>query len=186
MPGAYYERNLPHWQPEVRALFLTWRLSGSLPMTVMSALRASRTQESGKRFLAFDVVLDRGESGPMFLRDQRVAEVVVEGIKRVVCGGLCRVHAWVVMPNHVHLLMEPQASVAAITKSLKGSTARQANLILKRTGKYFWQDESFDHWVRDDAELLKIKKYIERNPVSAGLVSRAQDWKWSSASGAGV
>jgi hypothetical protein len=50
------------------------------------------------------------------------------------------------------------------------------------TGSYFWQDESFDHWVRNPAEWEKIRTYIERNPVSAGLVARPEDWPWSSAS----
>jgi len=57
---------------------------------------------------------------------------------------------------------------------------RQANLLLGRTGDYFWQDESFDHWIRDEAEFEKIKRYIERNPVMAGLVSEESEWAWSS------
>ena len=125
--------------------------------------------------------LDSASTGPRWLRDERVADVVAAGIKRVAEDGLCRVHAWVVMPNHVHVLMEPRASLGAITKRLKGTTARAANSILGRTGKYFWQDESFDHWVRDEAQFAKIKRYIERNPVAAGLVARGEDWKWSSA-----
>jgi alkanesulfonate monooxygenase SsuD/methylene tetrahydromethanopterin reductase-like flavin-dependent oxidoreductase (luciferase family) len=50
------------------------------------------------------------------------------------------------------------------------------------TGERFWQDESFDHWVRDPAEWQKIRAYIERNPVSAGLVAKPEEWPWSSAS----
>jgi len=67
----------------------------------------------------------------------------------------------------------------------KGSlvyTRRQANAILGRTGRPFWQDESFDHWVRGPEELEKIVRYIEENPVAAGLVERAERWRWSSAS----
>ena len=66
-------------------------------------------------------------------------------------------------------------------KSLKGVTAREANQILQRTGKPFWQDESFDHWVRSEVEFTEIRKYIEHNPVTAGLVERPEDWAWSSA-----
>ena len=95
--------------------------------------------------------------------------------------GLCRTHAWVVMPNHVHLLIAPLAPMAAITKAIKGATARQANRLLGRTGKYFWQDESFDHWIRDEGKFGKVKKYIERNPVAAGLVKEESEWPWSSA-----
>ncbi len=72
-----------------------------------------------------------------------------------------------------------------ITRWLKGSTARQANLILGRTGEVFWQDESFDHRVRDEAGLERIARYVEHNPVSAGLSASPGDWQWSSAALAG-
>jgi len=65
---------------------------------------------------------------------------------------------------------------------LKGVTARDVNSILGRKGKHFWQDESFDHWVRSPKEFDRIRAYVEMNPVSAGLASRPQDWPWSSAS----
>jgi REP element-mobilizing transposase RayT len=178
---SYYERTLPHWQPEGRDLFLTWRLSGTLPAKVMAALRASKTKEMGKRFRECDLELDKSSSGPLWLKDPQVASVVVKEIEKVADGGLCRVHAWVVMPNHVHLMIEPRVAMAEITRAIKGSTARQANLLLGRTGKYFWQDESFDHLIRNETEFAKVKKYIERNPVAAGLVSDAADWPWSSA-----
>ena len=177
----YYERTLPHWQPQGRDLFLTWRLSGSLPTKTMAALRASETKELGKRFREFDMELDGANCGPLWLKEPRVASIVVAGIKAVAEKRLCRTHAWVVMPNHVHLLIEPRAPMAAITKAIKGPTARQANLLLGRTGKYFWQDESFDHWIRDEGEFEKVKKYIGRNPVMAGLASEESEWAWSSA-----
>jgi hypothetical protein len=60
------------------------------------------------------------------------------------------------MPNHVHVLLLPKMSLPVIMRWLKGSTARQANLILGRTGEAFWQDESFDHRVRDEAELDRL------------------------------
>src|SRR6202051_3751070 len=61
-----------------------------------------------------------------------------------------------IMPNHVHVLLLPKTSLPVILRWLKGSTARRANLILGRTGKAFWQDESFDHCVRDEAELDRL------------------------------
>ena len=64
---------------------------------------------------------------------------------------------------------------------LRRSAARQTNLILGRTGQPFWQDESYDHWVRTEVELEKIVRYIERNPVAAGLAAAVEDWPWSSA-----
>jgi len=85
------------------------------------------------------------------------------------------------MPNHVHVVLRPKTSLPVINLWLRGSTARKANLILGRTGQAFWQDESFDHRVRDEVELDRIVHYVEYNPVSAGLTANARDWPWSSA-----
>jgi putative DNA methylase len=64
---------------------------------------------------------------------------------------------------------------------MKGQSARDANRKLGRAGMPFWQEESFDHWVRNEAQFERIRKYIEQNPVKAGLAGRAEDWRWSSA-----
>ena len=90
-------------------------------------------------------------------------------------------HAWVIMANHVHVLIQPSAALARITKAIKNYTARLANKILARKDEPFWQRESFDRWVRDRQEFEKIAKYIEFNPVAAGLVESPGDWRWSSA-----
>lgn len=84
------------------------------------------------------------------------------------------------MINHVHILIYPHAPLAKITKSVKNYSARKANAILGLTGA-FWHDESFDRWIRSKEELHKIISYIEQNPVSAGLVARAEEWPFSSA-----
>jgi REP element-mobilizing transposase RayT len=68
-----------------------------------------------------------------------------------------------------------------ITRAIKGSSARHANLLLGRTGQHFWQDECFDHWIRNQAEFEKVRNYIEQNPVRAGLVTDSAAWRWSSA-----
>jgi len=72
--------------------------------------------------------------------------------------------------------------VASRILSPKGTTAREANRVLGRTGEPFWQKESYDHWVRDGDELEKIRAYIESNPVKAGLARNPKDFAWSSAS----
>ncbi|MBM3238695.1 hypothetical protein FJZ31_20575 [Candidatus Poribacteria bacterium] len=68
-----------------------------------------------------------------------------------------------------------------ITKGLKGYTAREINKLLDRTGQSFWQDESFDHWARDESGFYRVVDYIENNPVNAGLVNLPEEWRWSSA-----
>jgi REP element-mobilizing transposase RayT len=176
---ALYRRNLPHWQPEHHTFFLTWRLCGSLPRgTGTPACMPS----PGMQFVLVDRILDTASSGPLWLKDPRIAQLVVLAISRgAVDLNQYRLHSYVVMANHVHLLITPAIPLPKITKGLKGVTARAANQILRRPGKPFWLDESYDHWVRSPREFDRITGYIENNPVAAGLVSRAEDWPWSSA-----
>jgi len=68
-----------------------------------------------------------------------------------------------------------------LTKSLKGITAKRANTMLALTGSPFWQDESYDHLVRHEREFENIRNYIEGDPVRAGLVNEASEYRWSSA-----
>jgi REP element-mobilizing transposase RayT len=90
-------------------------------------------------------------------------------------------YAWAIMPNHVHVILQPRIELPRVMRWLKGRTARKANRILGRTGAPFWQDESFDHWIRSDQELCELIEYVEQNPVKAGLVQLAEQWPWSSA-----
>ena len=108
--------------------------------------------------------------------------MVVESLHRGVLLGHYELAAYVVMSNYFHVLLLPRISPSRLMQSLKGATARQANLILGRSGDAFWQAESYDHWVRDAEEYRRITRYIEENPVKAGLVQRAEDYPWSSAS----
>jgi putative transposase len=173
-----YRRRLPHFHPDDAGLFVTWRLWGSLPAGVDTTACATH----GYAFAACDRVLDRPASGPLWLKDPRIADVVSNGILIGDCErSFYRLLAWAVMPNHVHLLILPVVPVPVLMRWLKGSTARNANRILGRTGRPFWQDESFDHYLRSSGQVDRTVAYIENNPVSAGLVDRAEKWRWSSA-----
>lgn len=108
--------------------------------------------------------------------------MVVASLRRGVWPGHYDLGAYAVMANHVHVLLLPKIAPSRLLQSLKGSTARQANLILGRTGQTFRQAESYDHWVREADEWQRIVAYIEENPVKAGLVQRSSDYRWSSAS----
>ena len=173
-----YRRRLPHCHPIDANLFLTWRLWGSLPANADDTLYAT----PGRAFAAQDRVLDRRATGPLWLKDPRIADLVSNAI----LVGECERHyyqlqAWVVMPNHVHLLILPLVATPALMRWLKGSTARGANQILGHTGQPFWQDESYDHYLRSSSQMDRTIAYIEENPVSAGLVCSAERWRWSSA-----
>jgi REP element-mobilizing transposase RayT len=178
---TYYERNLPHWQPPARKIFITWRLEGSLPSKVLQRLSLLHF-EPGKQFLTADRCLDGARHGPLWLKDPAVAECVERALRR---GAdelrVFELNAYVILANHVHLLIAPAAPLARITKGIKGASAREANQILHRPGRSFWQDESFDHWIRTPAECERVRNYIHQNPVTAGLLTRPEDWRWSSA-----
>src|SRR5260370_736441 len=130
---TYYERNLPHWQPPGKDLFVTWRLSGSLPVTVAEAVRSMGELPDGKRFAEFDRHLDAGNYGPTWMSKEKVAALVVEALRNADSLRLCKIHAYVVMPNHVHVLLEPVVELARITKLIKGGTpVRQTRCLDER------------------------------------------------------
>ncbi len=178
----HYKRHLPHRQPPGQAIFLTWRLHGSLPGSVIRDLKNPKFSDPGKQFHHADCYLDTASSGPLWLKEPRIAQLVVTALQfGATEQKRYQLHAYVVMANHVHMLLTPWTPLRRITQSLKGFTAREANALLNRTRKTFWQDESFDHWVRDPAEFARIVTYIENNPVKAGLVAKAEHWPRSSA-----
>jgi REP element-mobilizing transposase RayT len=129
-----------------------------------------------------DRLLDRAANGPSFLRRPDIAGLVAtalrDGEHRF---GRYQLHAFVVMPNHVHVLVTPHVVATRWLGPLKGFSAHLANRILGHVGQPFWQDESYDHLIRCDAEFGRIQAYIEQNPVTAGLVGAAEEFRWSSA-----
>ena len=160
-------------------VFLTWRLHDSLPDHRVFPAAALN---SGRAFAAVDRLLDDARSGAFHLRQPAVADMIVQAIHyNADVLGHYLWHAFVVMPNHVHLLATPAVALPKLTKSLKGITAKRANAMLALMGNPFWQEESYDHLVRHKGEFEKIASYIHENPVRAGLVREASEFRWSSA-----
>ena len=136
---------------------------------------------SGEAFVAMDNLLDEARSGPTFLKQTAVAELVQASILYGSEIGHYDIHSWVIMANHAHLLITPRIAISKLLCSLKTATATKANLLLHRTGQPFWQVESYDHLVRSEDEFGRIQRYIENNPVKACLASSPEDYIWSSA-----
>ena len=172
-------RRLPHVWAEGQRLFVTWHLHGSLPHALYPP---PSKQDAGRAFVWMDRYLDAARAGPLYLKQAPIARLVVDSIRY---GAqhlqYYDLQAFVVMANHVHLLVLPRVSPSRFLQTLKGYTAREANRLLGRTGQPFWQAESYDHLVRDERESDRIQEYIENNPVKAGLVANAEDYPWSSA-----
>jgi REP element-mobilizing transposase RayT len=180
---AHYERRLPHWDVVGQPLFVTFRLHGSLPRNRVFP-PASLTP--GQAFVAIDRMLDAAATGPKFLHLPEIAKLMASALK---AGDRdlhrYELHAFVVMANHVHMLVTPSVPSTKWLGPLKGFTAREANVFLGTPGKHFWQEESYDHLVRDTGEFERVRAYIECNPVKAGLADTAESFPWSSAREAG-
>jgi REP element-mobilizing transposase RayT len=175
----FHERHLPHLYDTERPVFVTWRLYDSLPPH--RAFPAAALT-SGQAFHAMDRLLDETRTGAFYLRQPAVADMVVDAIEyNANTLGHYALHALVVMPNQVHLLATPVVALPKLTRSLKGITSKRANAMLALTGRHFWQEESYDHLVRNEREFERIRSYIEENPVRAGLVNVAGEFRWSSA-----
>ena len=176
---TFHTRHLPHYHAVNRPVFLTWRLHDSLP----EGRSFPPETTSGKAFLIMDRLLDNARTGALHLRRPEIATMVVEAIHyREHSLSHFNLHSYVVMGNHVHLLVTPRVPVSKLTQSLKRFTAREGNRILGLTGQTFWQDESYDRLVRDETEFLRIASYIEMNPVKAGMAPTPGEFPWSSAS----
>ena len=174
-----YERRLPHWDVVGKQMFVTFRLHGSLPM---SRVFRPANLTAGEAFLAMDHLLDHPKSGPMFLRRLEIAQMVIDSLH----DGEHRferykMHAFVIMPNHVHLLVTPNMPSREWLGPLKGFTGHEAIRILGLPPGPFWQNESYDHLIRNDQESARIKHYIEWNPVKAGITTLPEEFRYSSA-----
>jgi putative transposase len=201
---AHYRRRLPHVQPQGATFFVTFRLAGSLPAEVVKKLMQERERvdfelekitnakermeraylESRRLFGKWDNELDESTTGAAYLSDPRIADMVAEGL-HFRDGKVFDLVSFCIMPNHAHVVFTPlkegrgsHIALSRIMHSLKRHTAHEANRIMGRTGT-FWQHESYDHFVRDDAELDRVVKYVLHNPVKASLVKEETEWKWN-------
>jgi putative transposase len=199
-----YHRKLPHIQPLGGTFFVTYRLHGALPVNVRRELlkafevakhrlalenksTPNALDELHRRYYArFDAVLDKTMYGPSWLRNEGVAELVAKTLQYWDTQRIDLI-AFCIMPNHVHSVFtlldvltesgQPNA-LDRFMHSVKGYSAGRANRLLQREGS-FWEEETYDRLVRDDAELVRIVQYILNNPVKAGLCEQWSSWKWN-------
>ena len=207
----FYRRKLPHIHSPGSTLFITFRLAGSIPQQVLQQWFAEKTlrdkqplgssnrADFNRRWFAqFEEILHKAESGPTWLGDSRIAQIVADSL-RYRDGRVYDLLAFSLMSNHAHTVFTPflddssvrvqhnafghsltaeEPTLPAIMQSLKGYTAYKANRVLGRTGQ-FWEEESYDHEVSNGAELDRIIRYVLDNPVKARLVAHWSQWRWS-------
>lgn len=177
-------RNLPHWTRDGAIYWVTFRMADSLPQKRVEQLRIEKEQWEGQhpkpwndelqaeylnRFSSrVEQWLDAGY-GSCVLRGFEARQRVQQCLLRF-DGERHKLHAAVIMPNHVHALIEPIATttLSEILKGLKGASARAVNQCIGVSGS-FWMDESYDRIVRDANEYAHFQNYIIENPAKAGL-----------------
>ena len=185
-PRLWYSRGyLPHYDGGQIIQFVTFRLADSLPQNVIDAYRNQVEQKIIsviEYHRKIDKYLDAG-NGTTYLTDGRIAQSIEETLYKF-NGEKYKLHSWVIMPNHVHLLLAPleNVSLATILHSIKSFTAGFANKLLDRKGR-FWSPEYFDRYIRDHEHYEKTVAYIENNPVKAGLCKKPNEWRFGSAAG---
>ena len=164
-----------------------FRLADSVPRRLLRRWRDEQEQEEG--------VLDRVKAARLARLVSRfedtgygACDLGIPSIGALVQDALLhgdgdryRLLEWCVMPNHVHVLLEPfRCPLADIVRMWKSSTARRANRILGRSGT-FWMRDYYDRYIRDPRHFEAARRYIWLNPVNAGLCRDPAEWPWSSA-----
>jgi len=182
-PLWYSRGYLPHFDGGEIIQFITFRLGDSLPKKVLDKWKRALDQEIISEIeyrRKIDKYLDKSH-GACYLDDIRIAKMVEENLFHY-DGKKYKLIAYVLMPNHVHILIRPIAdnSLASIMHGIKSYSAHEANKILGRTGK-FWSREYFDRFMRDYEHFTKTIDYIHNNPVKAGLCRKFEEWRFSSA-----
>lgn len=178
-------RHLPHWTQEGATYFITFRLGDSVPQHLLRQWEEEReiwlglhpqpwseavTAEFQKRFTdRMEEWLDAG-MGACHLRDPAIRDAVGRHLLQF-DNVRHDLDAFVLMPNHVHLLITPRPGqkIFELLKGLKGASARTCNTMLGRTGETFWMEDSYNRIVRNYDELAAFRRYIAANPEKAGL-----------------
>jgi|GEM_PF-2358698 len=161
------------------AMFLTWTLQDSLPP---NRAFSDGTDLVWQDFTTVDQLLGEARSGPLYLRQREIATMVARTI--VAFGAvehLYDLHSYVVMSNHVHLLLTPRTALPKLTAALQTATAQRANDMLGQPGAAFWGASRCDYRVSNPYEFGRVSKYIESNPVPVGLARDAAAFPYSSA-----
>jgi REP element-mobilizing transposase RayT len=178
--GWHQRGYLPHFDAPGVTQFVTFQLNDSFPVDRRPQweIILSDPDNSTKR-KKLEAWLDRGH-GQCWLRQKDVA-CVVETVLREFDGRDYQLHGWVVMPNHVHLVVGVwDLPLVKLINGWKGKSSRGANKFLGRRGA-FWQEDYYDTLIRDEAHLKRAVRYTEQNPAKAFLTKTARDWPWSSA-----
>lgn len=176
--GWHTRGYLPHFDEQGAVQSITFRPADSLPRTLCERLAA--LADGVERRRRVEAAMDEGR-GACLLRELENAAIVQAALQHF-DGERYRLLAWVIMPNHVHVLMEQieRHRLGDVLHSWKSFTAKEINKRRRGTGTV-WAADYFDRFIRDEEHFAAMVRYIEGNPVKAGLVATAAEWRFSSA-----
>ena len=189
---AASRRNLPHWHQDGVMYFVTFRLADSLPKGKMEQLEDERkdwlkyhnepyTNDEWVEY--YELFSERIEKwldagiGSCYLSNPDVASIVGNAL-RFFDRKRYTLDEWIVMPNHVHVLLVPLAheELSKILHSWKSFTATKVNKLLRQATLQLWMHESYDHIVRNQQQLTHYRKYIRDNPEKAHVSVTQASW----------
>ncbi|MDD2941941.1 MAG: transposase [bacterium] len=187
--GWYHSGYLPHFDCAKTLQFITFRLADSLPQKELQLIKekvsvAPKYKRQMIRRRTVEAWLDSGY-GCCALGHPECARVLEEQLLKS-HGDRYHLLAWCVMPNHIHVLIQPLIPLSKILHSWKSYTSHWAinnnsRLNLGINDNMFWTRDYFDRYIRDEQHYFAVMNYIHNNPVAAGLCVLAEDWRWSSA-----
>ena len=182
--GPYDRGYLPHIDLPLTQ-FITFRLHDSFAQRLLDQWREeldAMDEEERRRegYRRTEAAVDAGH-GACWLRRVEIARIVEDGL-RYHDGVRYDLMAWTLMPNHVHLLARIREGypLPKTVQSWKARSARRANEILGRSGPFWYRDDD-DRYIRDEAHLANCLRYIDMNPVKAGLYATPEGWARGSA-----
>ena len=183
--GWYRRHELPHYDAAGVYQSITYRLGDALPNHVLRRFQLSVSAgDADSRTSALRQKVERycdAGHGSCILRCPAVADAVCT-IWMEQAGIAYDLHAWVVMPNHVHVLIRQYEGgvLADIVRYWKSRSTVEVNRIMGRAGS-LWQPDYWDRFIRDADHYWRTRHYIHHNPVTARLAEEAAAWPWSSA-----
>ena len=176
---------LPHFDAADTWQSITYRLADAMPRHVIAGMERDLTiapddERDRQRRRRVEAWLDAGH-GSCVLRRDDIAALILETWTRF-AGSRYDLGPWVIMPNHVHLLIRvnPGHTLATSVGSWKSYTAKRIMALAGMSAPIWWP-EYWDRFIRDEAHWRSVGNYIERNPVVAGLARSPQEWRWGSA-----
>jgi REP element-mobilizing transposase RayT len=183
METSFHKRNLPHLYFSDGIYFVTYRLANSIPLDKLKLIKSKNSldwdfEKFSRLFEKYDKLLNSNKLNTNYLAQNEIADICKQTI-HYYDGKEYTLICYCIMPNHIHLVFEllpGNKGISKIMQSIKGISARRCNLQLNISDS-FWQDESFDRWIRNDKELYHIIRYVLLNPVSAGLVNSWNEWR---------